>query len=216
MIIFLDTASVAEVQRYVDIIDGITTNPSMLAKEGKDFYTAIKDLCTVANGLPISVEVSANTYHDMLLQGKKICAIADNIVLKLPLTLDGLKLCKFFSQKLGRSVNMTLCFSMSQAILAARAGATYVSPFVGRLEDVSEDGMHLLNEIQELFLEQGMDTLVLAASIRTSGHFLGALRAGVDAVTISPALLAKLIGHPLTDKGIETFTNDWNNSGLII
>lgn len=218
MKIFIDSANIDDIEAAFDtgIIDGVTTNPSLMAKNGGDFKGATQAICKVAKNCPVSVEVSATTYDKMLEEGKIILDIADNVVLKLPITWDGIKACKYFSSK-GREVNMTLCFSSNQALLAAKAGAKYISPFIGRLDDMGQDGMQLIEDIRTIldnYPEYDVD--LLAASVRHVQHFYASSIAGADAVTLPWKIISKLIEHPLTDRGLEQFTNDWKKSGLKI
>lgn len=217
MIIFLDSADIDEIKSLsqIGLIDGITTNPSLIAKSSKNFLVTVKQICTEIKG-PVSVEVSGTEFDEMKAQGDEILSIADNIVLKLPITIEGIKLCKYFSSK-GAAVNMTLCFSASQALLAAKSGAAYVSPFVGRLDDINQDGINLIREIKLIYQNYPeFKTKILAASIRNQSHFLEVAKIGAHAVTMPGALIKKLLSHPLTDQGIEIFKNDWQNSGLKI
>jgi len=217
MEIFIDSADPKEIEKAVDtgIIDGVTTNPTLIAKHGKNLMTTISDICKIIDG-PVSVEVASTEYHGMLEEGAKILDIAENIVLKLPITWNGLKACRYFYEK-EREVNMTLCFSVNQALLAAKAGATYVSPFIGRLDDIGQDGNRLIAEIKEVFANYPeYDVNVLASSIRHSQHFYMSALEGADAATIPYNVLNQLLDHPLTDKGLDRFIKDWEKSGLII
>ncbi len=217
MEIFIDSADPKEIERAFDtgLIDGVTTNPTLIAKYGKDLKDTIKEICKIVSG-PVSVEVASTNYEGMLEEGKKILDIAENIVLKLPITWDGLKACSYFYQ-LEREINMTLCFSVSQALLAAKAGATYVSPFVGRLDDIGQDGNSLIAEIKAVFDNYPeYDVNLLASSIRHPQHFYMAALAGSDSATIPYNVLKQLLDHPLTDKGLDRFVEDWKKSGLTI
>lgn len=209
MKIFLDTANLNEIKKYADwgIIDGVTTNPSLVAKEGVDFETRVKEICTVISG-PVSAEVISITAEEMIEEGRKIREWATNVFVKIPMTPEGLKATKILAEE-GTKINMTLIFSAAQAVLAAKAGAALVSPFVGRLDDVGNDGMDRVAEIVEIFENYSFETEVLAASIRSPLHFLTALRAGADIATIPPELLDKLVTHPLTESGLEKFLKDW-------
>lgn len=216
MQIFLDTAEISEVKDLVTtgLIDGITTNPSLVAGAGKPFTEILKELSTLITG-PISAEVTATDASEMILQGKKLAALAENIVIKVPLTMDGLKACKTLSDD-GIMVNVTLCFSAPQALLAAKAGAAFISPFVGRLDDNGWDGMQLIRDICQIYGNYYFQTAVLAASIRHPQHVLAAAMAGADVVTIPPKVFRQLYQHPLTDKGLDAFLKDWQQSGLEI
>lgn len=216
MQIFLDTADIQEVKDLVGtgLIDGITTNPSLVASAGKPFADILRDLTRLVPG-PVSAEVTAMDVETMIIQGKKLAAIAENIVVKVPLTMDGLKACKVLSDE-EIMVNVTLCFSAPQALLAAKAGATYISPFVGRLDDNGWDGMQLIQDICQIYDNYGFATEVLAASVRHPQHILAAAMAGADVVTIPPKVFRQLYQHPLTDKGLDMFMKDWQKSGLKI
>lgn len=217
MQIFIDSADIKEIEEAMSygIIDGVTTNPSLLAKSSKNVFETIKSISTISPG-PISVEVSATDYDGMIVQGKKILDIADNVVLKLPITWSGLKACKYFAEQ-GRAVNMTLCFTPLQALFAAKAGAAYVSPFIGRLDDIGQDGQELIRSIRILFDNYPQyDTQILSASIRHTQHILMSAMAGADVATIPLGSIKQLLTHPLTDKGLEKFLEDWNKSGLSI
>jgi len=216
--IFIDSADPNEIARGIDlgIVDGVTTNPTLIAKSGKNLYDTAAEICKIAEGLPVSIEVASTEYEKMLEEGKKILDIADNVVLKLPIIWSGLKACNHFHEQ-GRETNMTLCFSASQALLAAKAGATYVSPFIGRLDDIGHDGSDLISEIKEIFSNYPeYNANILAASIRHSQHFYSSSLIGADAATMPLKVIEKLINHPLTDKGLDIFINDWKNSGLSI
>lgn len=208
---FLDTADLEAIKQYADwgIVDGITTNPTLMAKEGIDPERRIKDIAALIDG-PISMEVVAADAAGMIEQAKRVATWHENIFAKIPMTAEGLKAVSVLSQE-GISTNVTLVFSITQAILAAKAGATLVSPFVGRLDDIGHDGMQLVADIVKIFEQYGAPTQVLAASIRHPQHVVAAMKAGADIATIPPSLLPKLIAHPLTDKGLETFMQDWNN-----
>ncbi len=217
MEIFIDSADPKEIEQAIayGIIDGVTTNPSIMAQYGKDLRSTVTAICKIMEG-PVSVEVASTEYDGMLEEGEKILDIADNVVLKLPITWNGLKACRYFSEQ-GREVNMTLCFSANQALLAAKAGATYVSPFVGRLDDIGQDGGMLLSEIKTIFDHYPeYDARLLASSIRHPQHFYTAAMLGADAATIPYDVIKKLLDHPLTDKGLDRFVQDWKKSGLTI
>ena len=214
---FLDTADVAEIRELAatGLIDGITTNPSLIAKSGRKFVDAIAEICAVIPG-PVSAEVTATDHATMLAEGRKLAAIAPNVVVKTPLTLDGLKTCKALRAD-GIRVNVTLCFSPAQAILAAKARASYVSPFVGRLDDVGSDGMGLIADIVQIYeAYPEFETEVLVASVRHPVHVVAAAKLGADVVTLPPAIFRQLYNHPLTDKGLTAFLADWAKTGQSI
>lgn len=207
MEIFLDTANLNEITEYKDFIDGVTTNPSLISKEGsKDYYAVAKKVCELVNGV-VSIEVTANEYAKMLDESLKISAIKENICVKLPCTADGFRICKILSTR-GVSTNMTLCFSPVQALLAAKCGATYVSPFIGRLDDIAQDGLDLIRDIVDMYEVQQCETRVLAASIRSVQHVMQVAIIGADAVTIPAKILKQCFNHPLTDAGLEIFARD--------
>jgi len=216
MQLFLDSADIAVLTALNDtgLVDGVTTNPSLIAKSGRQFLPTIAEICELIPG-PISAEVAATDAATMILEGTKLAAIASNVVVKLPLTWDGLKACNHFAAE-GIMTNVTLCFSAAQALLAAKAGATYVSPFVGRLDDYGADGMELIAEIRAIYDTYGYQTEILAASIRTVAHVKAAALAGADCATLPPAVFEALVKHPLTDKGLEQFTADWKATGKSI
>jgi transaldolase len=211
---FIDTANISEINELnaTGLIDGVTTNPSLVAKEGRDFKEILRDICKLVSG-SVSAEVAATEYDLMLKEAYELRKIADNITIKLPLTWDGLKLCKQLTSE-GTTVNVTLCFSASQALLAAKAGATYISPFVGRLDDIGFDGLNLISEIREIYDNyQDIETKILAASIRNPIHLLECAKIGADIATIPPKIVKDLVKHPLTDKGLEIFISDWKKTG---
>jgi transaldolase len=212
---FVDTADVGEIAELAatGLLDGVTTNPSLVAKSGRNFFEVIHEICELVDG-PVSAEVTAVTTDAMLAEGRRLAQIAPNVCVKLPLTWDGLKACRTLSQE-GTQVNVTLCFTPAQALLAAKAGATFVSPFVGRLDDIGHDGMQVIAEIVEIFknYRDTLKTEVLVASVRHSGHVVEAARLGADVVTMPPKILQQLIHHPLTDKGLASFLKDWEASG---
>lgn len=216
MEIFLDTADLKDVEELIStgLIDGVTTNPSLAAKQGMTFEELIRRLCAIVDG-PVSAEVTELEAPGMILQGKKLAKIADNVVVKVPLTMEGLKACRALSQE-EIMVNATLCFSAPQALLAAKAGATFVSPFVGRLDDSGWNGMDLLHDIREVYDHYGFDTFILAASIRHPEHVLESAKASADACTMPPSVFRQLYRHPLTDIGLQNFLADWQKSGLSI
>lgn len=214
---FVDTADVAEIRELAatGLLDGVTTNPSLIAKSGGDFKETIAEICRIVPG-PVSAEVAALDYEGMMREAKILAAIAENVAIKVPLTMDGLKACKALTSA-GTMVNVTLCFSANQALLAAKAGATFVSPFIGRLDDIGLDGMELIREIRTIFdnyPEFGTD--LLAASIRSVNHVKEAAMIGADVATIPPAILKALVKHPLTDAGIASFLADWKKTGQTI
>jgi transaldolase len=218
MKIFLDTADLTEIRRAADanLIDGITTNPSLISqvagdRDPKEIY---KEICEVVDG-PVSAEVVARDKDTMVSEARKLAALHDNIVVKLPLTEDGLKACRAVGTE-GIRTNVTLCFSVSQALLAAKAGATFVSPFVGRIDDVSGEGMQLIHQIRQVFDNYGYDTEILAASLRHPMHVVESMLIGADCATMPPKVLWQLAKHPLTDKGLDAFLNDWNKLGAKI
>ncbi|HLT78668.1 MAG TPA: fructose-6-phosphate aldolase [Ferrovibrio sp.] len=214
---FVDTADVAEIAELNDtgLLDGVTTNPSLVAKTGKDFVATIKEICKIVKG-PVSAEVTATDHATMLAEGRKLAEIATNVAVKVPLTMDGLKTCKQLSDD-GIMVNVTLCFSPAQAILAAKAGAAFISPFVGRLDDIGHDGMGLIADIVQIYNNYSdFGTEVLVASIRHPMHVVEAAKLGADVCTVPPAVLRSLIRHPLTDKGLDAFLADWKKTGQSI
>lgn len=211
---FVDTANVEEIRQLADkgLVDGVTTNPSLIAKAGRELHAVIKDIAKIVSG-PISVEVVATDYNGMLKEAEKVCAFASNVVVKLPITWDGIKACKHLSSN-GVQVNMTLCFSSNQAILAAKAGAAFVSPFLGRLDDLGTDGMVLIEEIVQIYDNYAdFDTEIIVASVRHPLHIQQAALIGADICTVPEKVLNQLIHHPLTDKGLEQFLNDWKKTG---
>jgi transaldolase len=214
---FVDTADIAEIRDLAatGLVDGVTTNPSLIAKSGRDFLEVVREICAVVPG-PVSAEVAATDHPTMLAEGRKLAKIAKNVTVKVPLTKDGLKTCKALSSE-GTMVNVTLCFSAAQAILAAKAGATFVSPFVGRLDDIGEDGMALIADIVQIYRNYPeFKTQVLVASIRQPMHVVQAAKLGAHVGTIPPAVLRQLFLHPLTDKGLAAFLADWAKTGQSI
>ena len=215
---FIDTADVDEIRDLAatGLLDGVTTNPSLVAKTGRNLFDILAEICELVPG-PVSAEVTATETDDMLVEGRKLAGLAPNITVKVPLTWDGLKACRALSQG-GISVNVTLCFSAAQAILAAKAGAGYVSPFVGRLDDIGEDGMKLIADIREIYdnYSDSFRTEILVASIRHPLHLVEAARLGADVATIPPKVLRQLVAHTLTDKGLATFLADWGKTGQAI
>jgi transaldolase len=210
---FVDTADVKEIRELNDLglVDGVTTNPSLILKSGRDIIEVTKEICSFVKG-PVSAEVAATEYEQIMKEAAVISKIADNICIKLPLTLDGLKACKALTSD-GHKTNVTLCFSANQALLAAKAGATFVSPFIGRIDDMGVNGMELIAEIRTIFDNYDFGTEILAASVRTVNHVKEAALIGADVVTAPPATLKALVKHPLTDKGLETFLADWAKTG---
>jgi transaldolase len=211
---FVDTADVAEIKDLAQtgLLDGVTTNPTLVAKANRDFKTIIAEICAVVPG-PVSAEVAGTTYDQMLKEGLILAKIAKNVTVKLPLTWDGLKTCKALSSD-GIKTNVTLCFSATQALLAAKAGATFVSPFIGRIDDIGYDGMQLIREIRQIYDNYPeLETEILAASIRTIGHVRDAAMIGADVATVPPSVLKSLVQHPLTEKGLAQFVADWAKTG---
>jgi len=214
---FVDTAEVNEINELAStgLLDGVTTNPSLIAKSGRDFKQTIADICKIVPG-PVSAEVAATDYTGMMREAEILRKIASNVTIKVPLTLDGLKACKALTGE-GTMVNVTLCFSANQAILAAKAGATFVSPFIGRLDDVGLDGLELIREIRVIYDNYpDFQTDILAASIRTVNHVKDCAMIGADVATVPPAILNALVKHPLTDSGLATFVADWKKTGQSI
>lgn len=210
MKIFLDTANLQSIRTYNDmgLLDGITTNPSLLAKEGGDPLKAMEEITKIIKG-DVSLEVVATDYSGMMDEGHRLKKYGQNVVIKVPMTADGLKACKSFSSE-GIPVNVTLVFSPNQAILAAKAGAKYVSPFIGRLDDIGQDGMSLIAEIKQIFTNYNFKTQILVASIRHPMHVIEAAKIGADVVTLPPDVLGKMLKHPLTDIGLKNFLADWD------
>ena len=214
---FIDTADTKELRELAatGMLDGVTTNPTLIAKSGRRILDVIAEICSFVPG-PVSAEVAATDFETMLAEGRKLAAIAKNVAVKVPLTPDGLRACKVLSDE-GRMVNVTLCFSAGQAILAAKAGATFVSPFVGRLDDVGQDGMELIAEICQIYAQYPtFKTEVLVASVRHPIHLIAAAKMGAHVATIPPAVLRQLYQHPLTDKGLAAFLADWKKTGQSI
>ena len=213
---FVDTAIADDIRELNDygLLDGVTTNPSLIAKSGRDFKEVVAEICRIVDG-PVSAEVAAMDFDDMMTEGRILANIADNVVVKLPLTLNGLKACRRM-RAAGIRTNVTLCFSANQALLAAKAGASYISPFLGRLDDINLDGMELIREIRAIYDNYDFDTEILAASIRTGNHVKEAAIAGADVATIPPAVIRGLARHVLTDNGIDQFVRDWQTTGQSI
>ena len=209
MKIFLDTANLDEIRKYNDmgLLDGITTNPSLLAKEGGDPHEAMEEITRIIKG-DVSLEVVSTDYDGMMKEGKKLREYGDHVVVKCPMTGEGLRACKSLSEQ-GIPVNVTLVFSPNQALLAAKAGAKYVSPFIGRLDDIGHTGMDLIKEIKQIFTNYNFNTQILVESVRHPQHVIDAAKTGADVVTLPPAVLGKMLGHALTDKGLKAFLEDW-------
>lgn len=210
---FADTAVVDEIAELneLGIIDGVTTNPSLILKSGRDILEVTKEICDLVDG-PVSAEVVATEASEMIAEGRKLAKIADNITVKVPLTWDGLKTCKTLSSE-GTMVNVTLCFSANQALIAAKAGATFISPFIGRLDDINIDGLDLIADIRQIYDNFDFKTEILAASIRTVNHVSECAKIGADVMTAPPSVIKKLATHPLTDAGLEAFMKDWAKTG---
>lgn len=210
---FVDTADVDAIRELNDLgmVDGVTTNPSLILKSGRDIAEVTREICDIVAG-PVSAEVVAKDAADMIIEGRHLAKIASNIAVKVPLTWDGLKACKVLSGE-GHMVNVTLCFSAAQAILAAKAGATFISPFIGRLDDINLDGMELIAQIREIYDNYEWQTEILAASIRSVNHITDAARIGADVITAPPAVIKAMASHLLTDKGLAQFDADWAKTG---
>lgn len=213
---FVDTAEIEAIAELneLGLVDGVTTNPSLIMKSGRNILEVTKEICELVDG-PVSAEVVATNYKDMVAEGLKLAKIADNIAIKVPLTLDGLRACRTFRNE-GHMVNVTLCFTANQALLAAKAGASFISPFVGRLDDINMDGLDLISDIRAIYDNYGFETEILAASIRTANHVTQCALIGADVITAPPAVLKALANHPLTDKGLEQFMADWAKTGQSI
>ncbi|WP_208435381.1 fructose-6-phosphate aldolase [Bartonella phoceensis] len=213
---FVDSAHIEEIRELqnLSLVDGVTTNPSLILKSGRNIFEVTKEICSLVNG-PVSAEVAATEFEDMMREAAVFAKIADNICIKLPLTFDGLKACKALTAQ-GLKTNLTLCFSANQALLAAKAGATFVSPFVGRIDDCGNEGHELLHEIRTIYDNYSFETQILAASIRTVNHVKEAALSGADVATVPPAILKALVKHPLTDKGLQIFLEDWQKTGQSI
>ena len=214
---FVDTADVKEIKDLyqLGLVDGVTTNPSLILKSGGSIAEVTRQICDIVEG-PVSAEVVATEFPQMMKEAQVLAKIAKNVCIKVPLTLDGLKACRAIRNDLGREVNVTLCFSANQALLAAKAGATFISPFVGRVDDTGADGMELISEIRMIYENYGFDTEILTASVRTVAHVKAAALAGSDCATIPPNVFVELFKHPLTDKGLEMFMADWAKTGQSI
>lgn len=210
---FVDSADVSAIRELNELgmVDGVTTNPSIILKSGRDILEVTKEICDIVEG-PVSAEVVALEADAMIAEGRKLAEIAPNITVKLPLTWDGLKACKVLTGE-GKMVNVTLCFSANQALLAAKAGATFISPFLGRLDDIALDGVELIADIRTVYDNYGFETQILAASIRSVNHVLDVARIGADVMTAPPEVIRKLASHPLTDAGLAQFMKDWEKTG---
>ena len=213
---FVDTADTAEIRDLAEtgLLDGVTTNPTLIHKSGRQFVEVVREICALVAG-PISAEVVALDHGGMLREAEILRRVADNVCVKVPLTIDGLKTCKALTGE-GTMVNVTLCFSANQALLAAKAGATYISPFVGRHDDIGFDGMDLIRDIRLIYDNYAFDTQILVASVRHPIHILESARIGADVMTAPPAVIRALFNHPLTDKGIAGFMADWAKTGQSI
>ena len=213
---FVDTANIKEIENLIStgFVDGVTTNPSLIAKQGDDMAETIKAICSIVSG-PVSAEVTATEFSKMLEEGEYLASLAKNVAVKVPLTVDGLKTCKALREK-NTMVNVTLCFSAAQALLAAKAGANFISPFVGRLDDIGEKGMDLIDDIVVMYENYGFDTEVLVASVRSKQHLIDAAVIGAHVATLPPKVIYELYEHPLTDKGLKAFLDDWAKTGQSI
>ena len=213
---FVDTANIEDIEKLIPtgFVDGVTTNPSLIAKQGTNMAETIKNICSIVNG-PVSAEVTATDFTKMLEEGEYLASLAKNVAVKVPLTVDGLKTCKSLREK-GIMVNVTLCFSAAQALLAAKAGATFISPFVGRLDDIGEKGMDLIEDIVIMYENYAFETEVLVASIRTKQHVIDSAVIGAHVATLPPKVIYELYDHSLTDKGLKAFLDDWAKTGQSI
>ncbi len=213
---FVDTADTAEIRDLAEsgLVDGVTTNPSLIGKAGRDFVEVVREICTITPG-PVSAEVIAADHAEMMREAEVLRRVADNVVIKVPLTIDGLKTCKALTGD-GTMVNVTLCFSANQALLAAKAGASFISPFVGRHDDVGLDGMGLISDIRLIYDNYDFATEILVASVRHPIHVLESAKLGADVMTAPPAVIRALVKHPLTDRGLESFLADWAKTGQSI
>ena len=210
---FVDTAEIEAIRELhaLGMVDGVTTNPSLIMKSGRDIKEVTREICELVEG-PVSAETVALDAEGMIAEGRELAKIADNITIKVPLTWDGLRACKVLSDE-GRMVNVTLCFSANQALLAAKAGATFISPFIGRLDDINLDGMDLIQDIRIIYDNYGFETQILAASIRSVNHMTDAARIGADVATAPPSVIHQMANHVLTDKGLDAFLKDWAKTG---
>ncbi len=213
---FVDSADIKQIEDLMPtgLVDGVTTNPSLIAKNGDDMSKTIKDICALVPG-PVSAEVTATDSDKMLEEGQYLASLAKNVTIKVPLTINGLKTCKALRAQ-GTQVNVTLCFSATQALLAAKAGASFISPFVGRLDDIGEKGMDLIEDIVVIYENYGFETEVLVASVRSKQHVIDAAIIGAHVTTLPPKVIYELYEHPLTDKGLKAFLDDWNKTGQSI
>ena len=213
---FVDTADTAAIRELNELgmVDGVTTNPSLIHKSGRDIKEVVAEIAEMVDG-PVSAETVATDFETMVREGHEVAKLGENIAIKVPLTWNGLKACKRLSGE-GHMVNVTLCFSASQALLAAKAGATFISPFIGRLDDINLDGMDLIEDIREVYDNYGFETQILAASIRSVNHMVEAARIGADVATAPPGVIKKMAEHPLTDKGLSAFLEDWAKTGQSI
>ena len=216
MLFFVDTADTDAIRRLAEqgLVDGVTTNPSLIHKAGRDFKSTIAEICAITP-TPVSAEVVATDADAMVREGRILAAIADNVVVKLPLTAEGLRACRTLAGEDIRT-NVTLCFSAAQGLLAAKAGASYISPFIGRLDDIGVDGMQLIEDLRTIYDNYGFDTQILAASIRNADHVVQSALAGADVATVPPDIFGKMLSHPLTDKGLQAFLADWEKTGQSI
>lgn len=210
---FVDSADVAAISELNDLgmVDGVTTNPSIILKSGRDIIEVTREICSIVAG-PVSAEVVSLTADEMIAEGRKLAEIAPNITVKVPLTWDGMKACKVLTAE-GKMVNVTLCFSVNQALIAAKAGATFISPFIGRLDDINLDGLELISDIRQVYDNYGFETQILAASIRSANHVTQCALIGADVMTAPPAVIKGLSQHVLTDKGLDQFVKDWAKTG---
>ena len=210
---FVDTADISDIRELADtgLLDGVTTNPSLIHKSGRDFLEVVREICSIVSG-PVSAEVVAMDHEGMMREAEILRKIADNIAIKVPLTIDGLKTCKALTGD-GSMVNVTLCFTANQALLAAKAGASFISPFVGRHDDIGFDGMQIISEIRMIYDNYDFATEILVASIRHPIHVLESAKIGADVITAPPAVIRQLFKHPLTDRGLESFAADWAKTG---
>jgi transaldolase len=213
---FVDTADINDIRQLAEtgLLDGVTTNPSLIHKSGRKFLEVVAEICQVVPG-PVSAEVVATDHDEMMREAEILRKIADNITIKVPLTIDGLKTCKKLTQD-GTMVNVTLCFTANQALLAAKAGATFISPFVGRHDDIGFDGMQIISDIRMIYDNYDYGTQILVASIRHPVHVLESAKIGADVITAPPAVIRQLFSHPLTDRGLESFASDWAKTGQSI
>lgn len=214
---FIDTADIGDIKELAatGLVDGVTTNPSLVMKSGRKFVDVVREICEIVPG-PVSAEVISTDHATMLKEADKLAAIAENVVVKLPLTMDGLKTCKVLSGR-GVRTNVTLCFSAAQALLAAKAGATYISPFIGRLDDIGTDGLQLIADVVQIYnAYPDFETQVLVASVRHPIHVIEAAKMGADVATLPPSVLRQMFNHPLTEKGLAAFLADWAKTGQSI